>query len=137
MKTPAGTSLRLHVDGIVDPPKGGSPFGEVSISTATFDGAFADHDNDLTLLNVRGEPIGGERPPGSSGASPRSRRAVVETRDEFKTSRTSRDLDQTLKMLYALLGLSVIVSLFGVDQHARALGLRAHARARDAARRSA
>jgi putative ABC transport system permease protein len=39
--------------------------------------------------------------------------AVVETRDEFKATRTG-DLDQTLKILYALLGLSVIVSLFGV-----------------------
>jgi ABC-type antimicrobial peptide transport system permease subunit len=39
--------------------------------------------------------------------------AVVETRDEFRTSRT-KDLTQTLQILYALLGLSVIVSLFGV-----------------------
>ena len=39
--------------------------------------------------------------------------AVVETRDEFRNSRTS-DITQTLQILYALLGLSVIVSLFGV-----------------------
>ena len=37
----------------------------------------------------------------------------METRDEFRNSRTS-DITQSLQILYALLGLSVIVSLFGV-----------------------
>ena len=48
------------MDGIFDEPKGGSPFGEVSVSTATFDRAFTDHDNDFTLLNVAGGPADGE-----------------------------------------------------------------------------
>jgi putative ABC transport system permease protein len=112
VKTTAGTSLRLHVEGIVDPPNGGSPLGEVTISTAAFDGAYADHRNDLTLLNVRGEPTEQTtaRIQHSLAAYPS---AVVETRDEFKANRTSQ-ITQALKMLYALLGLSVIVSLFGV-----------------------
>jgi putative ABC transport system permease protein len=38
---------------------------------------------------------------------------VVETRDEFKSTRVG-DISQGLQILYALLGLSVIVSLFGV-----------------------
>ena len=38
---------------------------------------------------------------------------MVETRDEFKTTRTG-EITQTLQILYALLGLSVIISLFGV-----------------------
>ncbi|NDU78675.1 FtsX-like permease family protein, partial [Actinomadura sp. DSM 109109] len=39
--------------------------------------------------------------------------AVVETREEFKDTRTA-EITQSLQILYALLGLSVIVSLFGV-----------------------
>ena len=112
VQTPTGKALRLHVDGIIDPPKGGSPFGEVSVSTATFDGAFADHDNDLTLLNISG---------GASDANTATLEkslaafpaAVVETREEFLSTRTG-EITQALKILYALLGLSVIVSLFGV-----------------------
>lgn len=38
---------------------------------------------------------------------------MVETREEFKNNRTSQ-ITKPLQMLYALLGLSVIVSLFGV-----------------------
>ena len=36
LKTPTGKVLHLQVEGILDPPKGGSPFGEVSVSTAVF-----------------------------------------------------------------------------------------------------
>ena len=112
VKTSAGKSLRLHVTGITDVPKRASAFGDISVSTATFDTAFADHRNDLTLLNVRGEPNAASttRIEKSLAAFPT---AVVETRDEFKSSRTGQ-VDKPLKMLYALLGLSVIVSLFGV-----------------------
>jgi len=112
VKTPTGKSLRLRVDGILDPPKGGSPFGEVSVSTATFDSAFADHGNDMTLVNVAGGPSQANTAAleSSLAAFPD---AMVETRDEFKNSRTA-GLDRALTILYALLGLSVIVSLFGV-----------------------
>ena len=55
VKSPTGTTLALRVEGILDEPKGGSPFGNgVAISKATFDGSFATRDNDLTLLNVDG-----------------------------------------------------------------------------------
>jgi putative ABC transport system permease protein len=112
IKTPTGKTLGVEVIAIVDPPKGGSPFGEVSVSTATFDSAFANHDNDLTLVNVQGGPSAANTAAleKSLAAFPA---AVVETRDEFKSSRTE-PISQQLKILYALLGLSVIVSLFGV-----------------------
>src|SRR6266496_3206475 len=54
--TLAGKTLRLHVHGIFDHPKGGSPFEDVAISKETFDRGFANHDNEFTLLNVRGGP---------------------------------------------------------------------------------
>ena len=112
VKTPTGKTLALHVEGVLDAPKGGSPFGEVSISKTTFDSSFANHDNEMTLLNIDG---------GASDANTalleKSLVAfpdlTVDTRDEFK-DRQLGDLTTTLNMLYLLLGLSVVVSLFGV-----------------------
>ena len=110
--TPTGQTLRLHVDGIFDQPQGGSPFEDVAISTETFDRGFTNHDNQFTLLNIRGGP--------SAENSARLEQALhafptakVETRDEFRKSRL-RQLDRSLHILYALLGLSVLVSMFGV-----------------------
>jgi putative ABC transport system permease protein len=110
--TPTGKTLHLHVAGIFDQPNGGSPFGDVSISKSTFDDSFANHDNQYTLLNVRGDP--------SDENSARLKQALtafpnaeVETRDEFKNGQLS-DLKTMLNILYVLLGLSVIVSMFGV-----------------------
>ncbi len=112
IKTPTGKALRLHVDGIIDPPKGGSPFGEVSVSSSTFDSSFANHENDLTLLNIRGGPSA-ENTAALEKSLTAFPAAIVETRDEFKDTRTG-EITKSLQILYALLGLSVIVSLFGV-----------------------
>ena len=112
VKTPTGKTLGLQVIAVLDPPKGGSPFGEISVSTATFDSAFANHANDLTLVNVRGGPSD-ENTAALEKSIAAFPAAKVETREQFKSSRT-KDLKQSLQILYALLGLSVIVSLFGV-----------------------
>jgi putative ABC transport system permease protein len=110
--TPTGKTLRLKVEGIFDEPKGGSPFGDVAISKATFDDSFARHDNEFTLLNVRGGPTDENtaRLKQALGAFPD---AEVETRDEFKDGQLS-ELKTMLNILYLLLGLSVVVSMFGV-----------------------
>jgi putative ABC transport system permease protein len=112
VKTPTGKVLRLHVEGVFDEPKGGSPFGEVSVSTAAFDSAFADHGNTFTLLNVTGEP-NDEATADLEQAVTAFPTAEVQTRDEFKAAQLG-DMEMTLNLLYALLGLSVIVSLLGV-----------------------
>ena len=111
--TPTGETLALRVEGILDEPKGGSPFGDgVAISKAAFDRSFATRDNDLTLLNVDGGTS-----EANTAAIERSMAAFpdveVDTRDEFK-DRQLGGLTMMLNMLYLLLGLSVIVSLFGV-----------------------
>jgi putative ABC transport system permease protein len=110
--TPTGKTLRLHVEGVFDEPKGGSPLEGIAISTATFDGAFANHDNEFTLLNIGGGP--------TDANSARLKQALrafptakLQTRDEFRNSRLS-NLNRLLHILYALLGLSVLVSMFGV-----------------------
>jgi ABC-type antimicrobial peptide transport system permease subunit len=111
--TPTGETLALRVEGILDEPKGGSPFGNgAAISKAAFDRSFATRDNDLTLLNVDGGTS-----EANTAAIERSMAAFpdveVDTRDEFK-DRQLGGLTMMLNMLYLLLGLSVIVSLFGV-----------------------
>jgi putative ABC transport system permease protein len=110
--TVTGKVVPLRVTAIYDEPKGGGALGTVSVSTASFDRTFPDHDNQLTLLNVTGGP--------SADTTARLEKAVaafpsaqIETRAEFKKNRLG-NLESALKMLYALLGLSIIVSLFGV-----------------------
>jgi len=112
VKTPTGAKLRLHVVGIFDEPKGGSPFGEVSISKQTFDRSFPTHDNYFTLLNVKGGA--------SDAATAHIERSLtgfpdaqVETAEQFKAGQIA-NLNMALNIVYALLGLSVIVSLFGI-----------------------
>jgi putative ABC transport system permease protein len=112
LKTPTGATVSVRIEGIFDEPKGGSPFGGISISKEVFDDAFASRGNDFTLINVRGEPSDA-----NTAALERSVSAYpdveVKTRDEFKEGQLE-ELTTSLNILYLLLGLSVIVSLFGV-----------------------
>jgi putative ABC transport system permease protein len=112
LTTPTGKTLRLHVDGIFDQPKGSSPFEDVAISKATFDRSFANHDNQFTMLNIRGGPTA-ENSARLKQALHAFPTAEVETRDEFRDSRLG-SLKRDLNILYALLSLSVLVSMFGV-----------------------
>ena len=112
MRTTMGTNLELRVEGVFEEPKGGSPFGEVTISTETFDRSFANPENQFTFVNM----VGGETPANTA----RLEQAVaafpdaqVETREEFKAGEIAT-LETGLNLLYGLLGLSVIVSLFGI-----------------------
>jgi putative ABC transport system permease protein len=112
VSTPTGTTLRLRLEGIFEQPKGGSPFEGIVVSKATFDGAFANHDNEFTFVNMRGGATA-ENAARLEQALAAFPNAEVETRDDFKNGQLS-GLDQMLNILYALLGLSVLVSLFGV-----------------------
>ena len=112
VQTPKGETLELEVLGIFEEPTGGSPFGEISISLDTFDGAFASNGNDYTLLNVEGEPSEGVTRQLEQGLAAFPN-AEVQTREEFRDARIAA-FNQLLNIVYALLGLSVIVSLFGI-----------------------
>jgi ABC-type lipoprotein release transport system permease subunit len=112
LKTPTGDVLRLEVEGIFEEPKGGSPFGRIAMSTATYDAAFANHDDEYVFVNVRGgsTPANTASLDGALSAFPD---ADVQTREEFKDGQIN-GLTMVLNIVYALLGLSVIVSLFGI-----------------------
>ena len=112
LKTPTGDVLPLRVAGVFDEPTGGSPFGEISISTSTFDRAFANRDNEFTFVNMQGG-VTEANTAALERAVRRFPEANVETRDQFRERQLST-LDTVLNILYALLALSVIVSLFGI-----------------------
>ena len=113
LKTPTGRVLHLEVEGIFEEPtNGNSPFGRIAMSGPTYDASFANRDNSFTMVNMRGGP--------NYANTARLNRVLaafpdadVQTRDEFKAGQVSQ-FKMLLNIVYALLGLSVIVSLFGI-----------------------
>jgi len=100
------------VKGIFDPPTGGSPFGTVTISSATFDQMFQQPKDLFVFVKAKG----GETPENTAileKALAGFPNAKLQNREEFKDNQAS-GINQILNILYVLLALSVIVSLFGI-----------------------
>jgi putative ABC transport system permease protein len=112
LKTPAGTVLRLTLRGIFDPPKGGSPFGDVTISAARFDREYTNPQNLFTFVNMRGG-VTDENTQVLEQALARFPDAKIQTKSEFVKTQ-ERGINLLLSMLYVLLSLSIVVSLFGI-----------------------
>ncbi len=112
VETPTGKTLALTVDGIFDEPNGGSPFDEVAISTSVFDASFPQPRNQFVFIDVDGgvSPAGTKRLEQALAPYPDTQ---VQTREQFKDGQIG-ELETILNLLYALLGLSVLVSLFGI-----------------------
>jgi putative ABC transport system permease protein len=110
--TPTAKVLHLRLKGIFDPPKGGSPFGSVTMSATTFDANYANPRNLMTLVNIKGgvNDANTGRLKLSLASFPD---AKIQTAQQFKDAQ-AKDINLTLNVLYGLLGLSVIISLFGV-----------------------
>jgi putative ABC transport system permease protein len=112
LTSPTGQTLDLHVMGIFNPPTGGSPFGPVTISDAAWDRIYDSPQNLYSFIRMRtGETDANkaalER---QLAAFPN---AKVQTKQEFVDNQIS-GLNAILNVLYVLLALSVIVSLFGI-----------------------
>jgi putative ABC transport system permease protein len=112
---PAGGHLVYVVKGIFDQPKVSSLdpiLGSVGISQAAFDATFPRPKDIYTFLNVKG---------GSSEAATAALEralapypdAKIRTRADWVEWR-SKGIDKLLNLLYVLLALSVVVSLFGM-----------------------
>jgi putative ABC transport system permease protein len=112
LETPTGDVVKLRVEGIFDPPNGGSPFGNVTMSTSTFDANYSKPQNIMTLINMKGgiTEANTARLDLSVNEFPE---AKIQTAEQFKDNQ-AKMLGTLLNILYALLGLSVIISLFGV-----------------------
>jgi putative ABC transport system permease protein len=109
---PNGTTKAFIVRGIFDPPTGGSPFGRITVSTSAWDDLVEQPRNLYSFVAIQG------------GESEANRRALdevlkpfpnakVQTRQQFIDNQIS-GLSAILNILYVLLALSIIVSLFGI-----------------------
>jgi putative ABC transport system permease protein len=110
--TPSGARLHLTVRGISNPPKGASPYGDVAVSQALFDRAYQNPQNLYVFVNARG------------GVTPANTRllnqalssfpdAKLQTKSQF-TKNQLQGLSTLLNLLYVLLSLSILISLFGI-----------------------
>jgi len=110
--TPAGKRLRLKVEGVFKQPKGGSPFGTVSISTALFDRVYQNPQNVYAFVNIRGG-VSDANTAKLASALASFPDAKVQTEKQFKKQQES-GINILLNLLYVLLSLSIVVSLFGI-----------------------
>ncbi|MDQ2981631.1 MAG: FtsX-like permease family protein [Actinomycetota bacterium] len=109
---PAGERVSLRMLGTYDKPQGGSPFGDAIISTALFDKHYPNPQDQMVLINT---------PDGVSDANTATLEdgvsgfadAKIATRDQFKKD-FEGPINKLLNLLYVLLALSVVVSLFGI-----------------------
>jgi putative ABC transport system permease protein len=112
VETPSGSFMELHVHGIFDVPKGGSPFGEVTVSSKRFDAEYQNPQNVYSFIDIAG---------GVTAANTRALQAAlqgfpdakVQTESQFKENQ-EKGIDTLLNLLYVLLSLSIVVSLFGI-----------------------
>jgi putative ABC transport system permease protein len=110
--TPAGKQLDLTVKGIFDPPAGGSPFGNVTFSSETFDANYDQPQNLYSFARTEGG-VTDANTQALEAALADFPNAKAQTREEFKDNQISF-LNNIINILYVLLALSVVVSLFGI-----------------------
>ena len=102
----------MKIQGIVKTPKGGSPFGDVTISNQLFDRTFDNPENVFAFVITRG------------GVTDANTKALVTALKSFPNAKIQTEhqfvklqeqgINQLLILLYVLLSLSIIVSLFGI-----------------------
>ena len=109
---PSGQRRQLVVRGIYEPPPFYPLLGSVSIAKSTFDTLYDRPRNQFTFVNVAGDPTNATQK-GLEQALADFPDAKVQTREAWITEQ-DEDFNQFLIMLYVLLALSVIVSLFGM-----------------------
>jgi putative ABC transport system permease protein len=110
--TPDDKKLAFEVKGIYKAPALGSVLGSVSIAKNVFDATFTRPRNQYTFVKVTGLPTDSKlrAVEGKLTAYPDTK---VQTRHDFIKSQESR-VATLLSLLYVLLALSVVVSLFGM-----------------------
>jgi putative ABC transport system permease protein len=112
LTTPRGKQLHLIVKGIFIPPSGGSPFGHVTFSSTTFDKNFDSPMNLYSFVQMRGGETAANTEALDSALADFPN-AKVATQNQFVDNQIA-GLKGILNILYVLLALSVIVSVFGI-----------------------
>jgi putative ABC transport system permease protein len=112
LRTAGGQRTQLVVEGIYTPPPFYPLLGSVSVSTRTFDSLYERKRNQYTFANFPGGPTeaGRQALEAAVASFPDAR---VQTRAEW-IEKEDREFQQFLSLLYVLLALSVIVSIFGI-----------------------
>jgi putative ABC transport system permease protein len=110
--TPDRTRIKLVVKGIYQPPPFFPMLGSVSISKSTFDTLYERPRNSFVFVNVPSDPT-----PATTASLDAAVKdfpdAKVQTRGGW-IDQQDEDFNTFLQMLYVLLTLSVIVSIFGM-----------------------
>ena len=107
-----GTTKSFVVKAIFDPPTGGSPFGSVTMSAAAWDGETPQPRNLYSFVKMEGGETDANQA-ALDAALADFPNAKAQTRQSFIDNQIS-GLSAVLNILYVLLALSVIVSLFGI-----------------------
>ncbi len=112
VETPTGSTMHLVLRGIFSPPKGGSPYGDVTVSTARFDAEYPNPENVYTFVDIAGgvTPANTTKLENALKAYPD---AKIASESQFKKNQ-EQGIDMLLNLLYVLLSLSIIISLFGI-----------------------
>jgi putative ABC transport system permease protein len=109
---PAGEKVKVMLAATYNEPKGGSPFGDAIFSTRLFDAHISQPQDQMVLINS---------PDGVNATNTTTLEddlsgfadAKLQTRDQF-IKESEKPINRLLNLLYVLLALSVIVSLFGI-----------------------
>jgi putative ABC transport system permease protein len=112
MTFPDGSRATYTVDGIFDPPSGGSPFGSVTISTSSWDEHVENPRNLYSFVAMSGD-VTDANTQTLDQALADFPNAKVQTREEFIDNQIAA-LSSILNILYVLLALSIVVSIFGI-----------------------
>jgi putative ABC transport system permease protein len=109
---PNGTSRQFFVEGVFDPPAGGSPFASVTIAAEVWDAEVPQPRNLFSFLKMEGGATD-ENQAALDAALESFPNAKAQTRETFIDNQIS-GLSSILNILYVLLALSIVVSLFGI-----------------------
>ena len=112
LELPTGETVPLEVHGIFEAPSGGSPFGNVTISTSLFDRIYQDPQNVFAFINMAGG-VTPENTAALASALTEFPDAKIQTESAFKKQQEA-GINVFLNLLYVLLSLSILVSLFGI-----------------------
>jgi ABC-type antimicrobial peptide transport system permease subunit len=112
LETPSGSFVHLVLKGIYSPPKGAAPFGDLTISTQRFDASYPQPQNIYALLNIPGG-VSATNTARLHAALANFPDAKLQTKSQF-ISNQEQGLHTLLNLLYVLLSLSIVVSLFGI-----------------------
>ncbi|MET0800238.1 MAG: FtsX-like permease family protein, partial [Actinomycetota bacterium] len=109
---PSGETRTFRIRGIFDPPSGGSPFGPVTISATAWDAEVPRPKNLYSFVKMEGGATDANQAALDTALADFPN-AKAQDRETFIDNQIGA-LSSILNILYVLLALSIVVSLFGI-----------------------